>query len=178
MQNTQLLLYRPSDYFRNFERQEPRRTVALGAFLLHALAEAAGAGIPGPNEAAGALAGVLLNWAFSVLLFGVLWFFVGARALGGRGSLDTTIRAVGYAFLWPGLIALPVALAHGTAPSPRSNIGTLVVAGGLGLWTLALAAIGVKHVHSLSWGRTVVVLLWVPVVVLAFAAAILLGVVE
>ena len=137
-----------------------------------------GGGLPRQEELAGALVGILLNWIFSVFLFGVLWFFVGARVLGGRGSLDTTVRAVGYAFLWPALFALPVALAHATAPATRSNIGTLVLAGGLGIWTLALAAIGVKYVHSLSWGRTVLVLLWVPVVALMCAGAILLGVVR
>jgi hypothetical protein len=175
MQNTQLLLYRPSDYFRDFEQHEPRWAVALGAYLLHAVAEAAGGGIPRPDEAFGALVGVLLNWAFSVFFFGVLWFFAGARVLGGHGSLGTTVRAVGYAFLWPALIAVPVAVAHGSSPS-RPNIGTLVIAGGLGLWTLTLATIAVKNVHSLSWIRTVLVLLWIPVAVLAFVAAIFLGV--
>jgi hypothetical protein len=69
--------------------------------------------------------------------------------------------------------ALPVAVAD-TATSIAGPIGTLVLAGGLGLWALALAAIGTKFVHELSWGRTVLVLLWVPVLVLAFVAAIFL----
>ncbi len=99
--DVQLLLYRPTEYFRHFERRSTSLFVALGVFFLLAVVEAAGAGgIPTRSEVCGAVLGVLLNWLLNTFLFGVLWFFLGARFLGGRATLGTTVRAVGYAFLY------------------------------------------------------------------------------
>jgi hypothetical protein len=177
--NGDLLLHSPVEYFRDFERRGASMWIALAAFFIVALAEAVAVGeLPKPSEVPQVLMWVVLNWVLGVLFFGVLWFFVGARVLGGKASLGTTVRAVGYAFLLPGTLALAVTLL--TAPLGKMaavgalGLGAVKVA--LGVWSLCLAGIAVGFAHKLTWLRAVFVVLWMPAVWLVVAAMIVLAV--
>jgi hypothetical protein len=177
------LLQRPVEYFRHFPSRAASLWVALGSFLILALTEVSAAGeVPSASDVPQVIMWLALNWLFGVVFFGVLWFFVGARLLGGRASLNATVRAVGYAFLVPGMVALAFTLL--TAPLGKMSVGPALSVLGikvlLGLWAICLAGIAVKFVHSLTWRRAVVVVLWMPAVLLSLwlvvAAIIVLAV--
>jgi hypothetical protein len=177
------LLQHPVEYFRQVPSRTTSPWVALGSFLIVAVAEVAAAGeVPSARDVPQVLMWLALNWIFGVAFFGVLWFFVGARLLGGKASLNATVRAVGYAFLVPGIVALAFTLL--TAPLGKMSVGpTLGVLGVkvlLGLWSVCLAGVAVKFVHSLTWRRTAVVVLWMPAALLSLwvvvAAIIILAV--
>ncbi len=118
--------------------------------------------------------GVGLNWLVNVFLFGVLWFYVGARLVGGEATLDTTVRAVGYAFLWPGIASLVIVVVSNYIGDASSSAipASLFFRLALGLWSICLAGIAMKYVHSLSWGRTIAVVLWLPVLMLALVGGL------
>ena len=164
------LLQRPVVYFRQFPSRATSLWVALGSFLILALAEVSSAGeMPSASDVPQVLMWLALNWILGVAFFGVLWFFVGARLLGGKGGLNATVRAVGYAFLVPGIVALAFTLL--TAPLGKMSVGpTLGVLGVkvlLGLWAVCLAGVAVKFVQSLTWRRAAIVVLWMPAALLS-----------
>ncbi len=178
-----VLLQRPVEYFRTFPDRAASLRVALGAFLILALAEVSAAGeMPHASDVPQLIMWLALNWVFGVVFFGVLWFFVGARLLGGKANLSTTIRAVGYAFLVPAIVALAFTLV--TAPLGKMAVGpalgVLSVKVLLGVWSVCLAGVAVKFVHALTWRRAVVVVLWMPAVLISLwlvvAAIIVLAV--
>ena len=178
-----LLVHSPVEYFRHFANRSPRLWVALVSFFIVALAEAWGVGEPPkPSELPQVLMWVVLNWLFGIVFFAALWFFVGARVLGGKASLGTTVRAVGYAFLVPGTAALAFTLltARLGATSAGATLALLGVKLTLGVWSVCLAGIAVGFVHSLSWRRALLVVLWMPALLvlvwLIVAAIIVLSV--
>ncbi|GMR23079.1 MAG: hypothetical protein BMS9Abin37_1476 [Acidobacteriota bacterium] len=67
----EVLVFRPTEYFRTFARRPSRRTIALGSFLLIAVVEAREA-VPGPERGplASVILGVGLNWLLAVFLLG------------------------------------------------------------------------------------------------------------
>jgi hypothetical protein len=160
-----VLFHSPIEYFRQFDKHHSSLWVALGSFLLLALGQVATAGEPPSlSELPLAVMWVLLNWIFGVVFFGVIWFFLGAKALGGKADLATTVRAVGYAFLIPAIVALIVSAltaAFGDS-SPGGAMRMLAINGLLGLWSLCVAGIAIRFVHSLSWQRATLVVLWMP----------------
>lgn len=168
------LLYRPSAFFASFDGRSASRALALGAFLLLAVVEGYGELVAADASQRVALVpGVALNGLLKVVVFGVVWFYVGARVVGGTASLDTTVKAVGYAFFWPALIAVAtVALLEGSGPQSTDfvllSIGLRVL---LGILSIVLAALAVRHVHRLSIGRTLAVVLWFPVALIGVALA-------
>ena len=178
-----LLLHSPVEYFRDFSSREASLPVALGSFFLLAVTEAVPVGeAPSVGELPQALMWVALNWLFGIAFFAGLWFFVGARVLGGRASLGTTVRAVGYAFLVPGMVGLALTLlTAGLGKLPMgAAVGVLGLKTALGLWSIYLAGIAVRFTHSLTWRRALVVVVWMPAFLLclwvAVAAIIVLAV--
>jgi len=178
-----LLLHSPIEYFRDFPSRAASLPVALGAFFLIALAEAVPVGgTLSVGEVPQAVVWVALNWLFGIAFFAGLWFYVGAWVLGGKASFATTVRAVGYAFLVPGMVAL--ALTVLSAPlgklSMGAALGVLGIKIALGLWSICLAGIAVRFTHSLTWRRALVVVAWMPAFLLclwlAVAAIIVLAV--
>lgn len=101
---------------------------------------------------------------------------VSARLLGGKPGLTETVRAVGYALFWPGLVAFPcaagfVAMLHGaTRPSPAVWLPALgnVAAG---IWAVITVVGALRAHHSFSRSRAILawltpILLLIPVVLL------------
>ena len=169
------LLHHPVEYFRQFPNRRASLRVALGSFLILALAEVSAVGeMPSAGDVPEVLMWLALNWLFGVAFFGVLWFFVGARLLGGKATLNATVRAVGYAFLVPGIVALAFTLL--TAPLGKMSVGPALTVLGvkvlLGLWSICLAGIAVKFVHSLTWRRAAAVVLWMPALLLLLWAVV------
>jgi hypothetical protein len=170
--NAAAIIWSPREYFREFRRRAPRWPVALLAFASISFVERVGelafeADIPWDRVLSQAGLAIAIGVPFNLLLFGVLWFFVGSRLFGGSGSLGDTILAVGYAFLWPGLLAVAHVLAqftalHGSALSREGFLTSVAIRLGLGLWALALATVAARQLHRLSWPRTLGVVLWLP----------------
>jgi len=177
--NVSDLLYRPDSYFAQFGRGTSSRLVALGAFFIMELVEAHEALFEFTlGDTLPLVLGVTLNTLLTILIVGGLWYFLGARVLGGEGSFDMTVRGLGYAYLWPALLSLLVVV---TLYDPSdSGGGTLKASLGLRLalwlWSMVQSAFAIRHIHSLSWPRTLGVLLWVPVLlVVVLSAVVLLG---
>jgi hypothetical protein len=160
-----LLLHSPIEYFRGFPTRRASLAVALVSFLLIALAEAVPTdGVLSADEIPGALMWVILNWVFGITFFAGLWFFLGARVLGGKGSFGATVRAVGYAFLVPGVVTLAFALLTAGLGKLTTGaaVGVLGIKTVLGLWSICLAGIAVRFTHSLTWQRALLVVVWMP----------------
>lgn len=124
--------------------------------------------------AAGAL--ILGVWAWAGLFGGVL--HASARLLRGQEGTPKTIRAVGYALLWPGILAAPasaavVSLGYRGGDLPPAASGPTLVQLGAGLWAVYLVVAALRARHGFGWGRAVVAYI-LPFVGLAIVAGVLL----
>jgi hypothetical protein len=176
------LLRRPGRFFAAFSQTNPNWLAACLGYCLITLASSLGAGNAGPASAGqgsatlnlNGLLQIVLESGFSMIFYGVLWMYFGSRLVMGRASLAHTVQALGYAFLWPGLVGalaalLPVILPGALPGAPGLALALLVIRLGAGVWAIALAAIALKALNSLSWRRTLIAVLWLPVTLTAIA---------
>ncbi len=171
------LLNQPGQFFRSFGQHRSNWLVAYVGYYLITIAGSLGAWNAAGSDPLSALVNsllrALLDGAFSMVFFGVMWMYFGSRLVMGQTSLTRTVQAVGYAFLWPGLLGagavlLPLAVPSATAVlAPASLIVRLLA----GLWAMYLAAIALKSLNSLDWRRTLIAVGWLPLTLAALAAA-------
>lgn len=169
------LLKSPGDYFDSFMDSQPSWLIAYAAFYMASFVKTIGnlvfSEIP-PST------GVILGRSFvgalgagliSMFLMGLLWAWVGSRIVGGKASIAITTKACGYAFLYPsifGLLTVPLMLWI-PGQEMESNwpvvIGILSVQISVGFWSLYLAFLGVKRLNHFNWIKTLIVVIWFPV---------------
>jgi hypothetical protein len=124
--------------------------------------------------AAGALAIGSWTWAgiFGGLLHG------SSRLLKGREGVSKTIRAVGYAFFWPGLVAAlnsiaVISLGYRGTDLPLLATLPLVLQVCAGLWGVYTVVSALRVRHGFGWGRAVIAYLLPFVALLAVVIAFL-----
>lgn len=172
------LLTHPGRFFAAFSQTRPNWPAAYLGYCLITLAgslgawNAATAGADSGSAMLNGLLRVVLDGAFSMVFFGIVWMYFGSRLVMGQTSLARTVQAVGYAFLWPGLVGtlallLPVsAPGAGTFPAFASLALRLVA----GLWAIAQASLALKVLNNLDWRRTAIAVLWLPLTLTVLAA--------
>lgn len=178
------LLTHPRRFFSAFSQTNPNWLAAYLGYCLITLAGSLGAWnavTASAGQGGAMLSGLLralLDGGFSMIFFGVVWMYFGSRLVMGRASLPRTVQAVGYAFLWPGLVGalavlLPVALPGATGLA----FAFLAIRLAAGVWAIALAAVALKALNSLDWRRTLIAVLWLPVAltVIAVGSIVLAG---
>lgn len=98
---------------------------------------------------------------------GGLWLWLGAKIVGGRKGFSQTIKLVGYAFYWPGLMVLPALIIENF--TLREEAGTTATVLGLValLWHVVIAIWGwlrminaVRLFHELTFWKAVFIGLW------------------
>jgi len=102
-------------------------------------------------------------------VFGLLWGYVkwfghsaiihlAAELLGGRGSARGVFAAVGLAWL-PAIFMIPIQFLNYWLGTGKLAVTILVGLAGLavGIWSIILMVIGLREVHGLSTGRSVLV---------------------
>jgi hypothetical protein len=181
------LLTHPRRFFSAFSRANPSWVAAYLGYFLITLAGSLGAlnaasGSAGQGSALlNALLRALLDGGFSMIFFGVVWMYFGSRLVMGRASLARTVQAVGYAFLWPGLVGalallLPTAVPGILPGATGLAFVFLAIRLAAGFWALALAAIALKALNGLDWRRTLIAILWLPLALSVIAVgSIVLG---
>ena len=174
MQGWLQLLKQPAAYFEAFENAAPSWRVAYVGFYLVSFVEAVGNRVFGNVSASpGAILGrsllSALGAAFlNAAVFGIVWFWVGSKLVGGKASLAATTKACGYAFLYPsilGLLTVPwmLQLSGSSVESAALTIlGIMAVQFIAGLWAFVMALLAVKHLNGFGWGRTLIVAIWFP----------------
>ena len=121
---------------------------------------------------------VLGAWAWAGMFGGLL--HLSSRLLRGQEGAAKTIRAVGYAFFWPGVLALAGSVAiillgyRGDELSASTIVPALllVCAGFWGIYTVVAA---LRARHGFGWGRAILAY-FLPFVVLIAIAAVFLAV--
>jgi hypothetical protein len=124
-----------------------------------------------------------LYGAFGYWLLGA-FLYAAARALGGQGSYRRARHLVGFAavplaaslfVVWPVAVAAYGGDLFRTGGSDTGTGGTVLgwTQAALGVWCVALLAIGIRAVHGWTWGRSAATLALAaaPVALLALAAA-------
>jgi len=170
------LLKAPRTYFDAFDDAAPSWQVTYACFYLVCFVESIGnlafsdssppASYVLRRSLIGALSGAVLNGLF----FGVLWMWVGSKLVRGKASLVITTKACGYAFLYPSIVALltvPAMLWLSAMPDDSllfafALLGTVVIQLVAGLWSLGVALLAVKSLNGFGWGKTLVVAIWLP----------------
>jgi hypothetical protein len=176
------LFRRPGSFFADFSQTSPNWLAAYLGYCLITLASSLGAGNAAPASAGqgsamfnlNGLLQIVLESGFSMVFYGVLWMYFGSRLVMGRASLAHTVQALGYAFLWPGLLGalaalLPVILPGALAGAAGPALTLLAIRIGAGVWAIVLAAIALQALNSLNWRRTLIAVLWLPVTLTAIA---------
>ncbi len=171
------LLNHPGRFFANFSQHKPSWLAAYVGYCLITIAGSLGAWSAAGGDPLSALVNgllrAILDGAFSMVFFGVLWMYFGSRLVMAQASLARTVQAVGYAFLWPGLVGAWAVLLPLAAPGAAGvlNFVSLVVRLAAGLWAIALAAIALKSLNNLDWRRTAIAIIWLPLTLAVLAAA-------
>jgi len=174
------LLKQPAAYFEAFENTAPSWRVAYTGFYLMSFVEAVGNRVFGNVSASpGAILGrsllSALGAAFlNAAVFGIVWFWIGSRLVGGKASVTTTTKACGYAFLYPsilGLLTVPWMLQLPGEFIGLAILGIIAVQFIAGLWALVIALLAVKHLNGFGWSETLIVAIWFP----GLAVALVLG---
>lgn len=171
------LLKQPSRFFSTFGQQRTTWLAAFAGYYLITLAGSLGAwsaaGADPVSALVNSLLRALLDGAFSLVFFGVLWMYFGSRLVMGQTSLACTVKAVGYAFLWPGLLGAWAVLLPVAAPGAAAVLAptSLVLRLAAGLWAVTVAALALKALNRLDWRRTAIAVGWLPLTLAALAAA-------
>lgn len=174
------LLTHPKQFFIHFTVMPPQWLIAYCGYYLVTFVESVGNVVYGDRSASIAamllrgIAGSFFGAFFNLLFFGGLWMHLGAKILGGRAPFKTTVQAVGYGFFFPGLLGLATVplMLYSTVPTNSltenlvSTIASLLLQLIAGLAALVYAAIGTKHIHELSWRKTIAVMLWMPILLI------------
>lgn len=124
---------------------------------------------------------VLGSWTWAGIFGGLL--HLSARLLRGQEGASKTIRAVGYALFWPGVLALAGSVAmillgyRGDEGDelPASVIVPVLLLVCAGFWGIYTVVAALRARHGFGWGRAILAYL-LPFVVLIAIAAVLLAV--
>ena len=181
------ILVRPGRYFGTFGDRSPRWSIAyLGYFMsgsVTVLGNLISTDIPLSLLALILLStfGAALNAVFNLFLFGIVWMYLGSRMVGRNVSLVQTVQAVGYAFLWPGMIGSLFILflflfyrfrsADVLCSSRVWDLTLPMMMLVLGIATLVYTVLAVRHLNKLDGWRTFALAVWFP----AFLAAVVGG---
>jgi hypothetical protein len=176
------LIIRPGAYFGEFTREQSSWAVALLGYYLISLPQTyenvLAQGV-GSDSLTSLLRAVLVNIAaipLGFLFWGIIWFGIGTKVLNPRSSLMLVAKAMGYAFLVPGVpgvvLLIPfLALASGTESMAGGVLlGYVGVALGFAFLALARCWKVVRQVGDLGRIKTVVVFVWLPALLLGWIA--------
>jgi hypothetical protein len=110
-----------------------------------------------------------------ILLWAVLWLWLGARIFGGRPSLRTTTKVIGYALLVPGVLGALILGAALTAArtwvlAPPGVYVYLLASLGLAAWALTLCWKALRTTGGLSPRVTTAAFLWLPLLAITWIA--------
>lgn len=176
------LVLRPGPYFRKFPSSDSSWLVACSGYYLVSLSQTFSNSIESRPNVAPLLVlakALLVNLAaipIGMLFWGVLWLWLGARLARGRAPLTTTVRAIGYGFVPPGipaatiLVALPLASPQTVTTPGRGLLVYLAIALAFGCWALVLCWKAVRGINGFSLGATALAFAWLPALALAWIA--------
>ncbi len=190
------LLVSPSRYFEDFVNFAnypvwPARIGYLASAMLSAVPTLAYyVPLSTPRVVVYAAVQAIPGAALTAVLFGIIIAHVGARMMGGRGSLSHTVGGIGLALFWPSVIGLGLTmlglLSDGVRPQlPTSQIDILrglengpalspylfpmvILQLVAGLWAFVLEIIAVSRIHRISLFRALVALVWLTLLIAAF----------
>lgn len=99
-----------------------------------------------------------------------------SRLLRGEEGMSDTVRAVGYAFYWPGLLAVAAVvtmalLGYRGGELPLRALLPALVQGGAGLWAVYTVIAALRARHRFGWWRSIAAYL-LPFLVLVAAVAV------
>jgi hypothetical protein len=121
---------------------------------------------------------VIGSWTWAGIFGGLL--HLSARLLRGQEGASKTIRAVGYAFFWPGVLAAAASVAiillgYRGDDFPPAAIAPLLLQLCAGFWGIYTVVAALRATHGFGWGRAVLAYLLPFIVLLAIAVMILVA---
>ena len=180
------LLTKPGQFFANFSDLPPKWIIAYIGYYLVTFIEAVGN--LADRDLSVSITTILYRSIFSSLwgaianlfFFGILWMYLGSKIFGGRAPIKDTVQAVGYAFLYPGIISLitvPLTLlsaGYGNETSEGLGLICLLLPLQLvlGIAALLYSGIAIKQLNGFGWLKTLGVLVWFPLLIIGFVIII------
>lgn len=107
--------------------------------------------------AAGALG--IGAWGWAGMFGGAL--HLSTRLFGGKPGASETIRAVGYAFFWPGILGAVSGAAvilmgyRGDDPPPAAMVPLLLLQACASLWAVYTVVVSLRAWHGFGWWRAI-----------------------
>ena len=159
--------------------QTNRVAKASAAYFLVSYVEAVGNGILAdqPESLAyilgAGILGAMIGGAFSLLVFGVLWFWIASRIMKGTTRLKETVIIVGENFYKPALFSLTcipfLIFLHFHPDSVLILSISTLIALFCGFWALIRAIKSVKAKNEFNWKQTLFISIW-PILLFTLAS--------
>lgn len=114
---------------------------------------------------------VSILWIFvDLLMYGIIWIYVGSKILGGKASFRSSVLAVGYAFLFPGilnLITFPIMMLPMLGETPligRQAAAWIVVPIKLlaSVWALTNTVLAASQLNGFGKWKIAGLVAWLP----------------
>jgi len=180
------LLTKPSYYFKTFGERSPNWSIAYLGYYLVAFVEAIGnlslGDTPIPTTTVIVRSTISSIWCavINLLAFGIFWMYLGSKIVGGKAPFKRVVQAVGYAFVWPGVLSLvtvPLMLVSSNWESKVLAARVLLyvvlpVQLVLGLAGLVCSVVAVKQLNGFGWLRSLAVAAWFPFLLITIVSGL------